>query len=117
MTSTVNPAQYLQYFTNNEHRYVVELTVADSGVPPRSSKALVIVPLLNWNNNKPQVLSPVVIAAAVTLSVGSQLGILNAWDLDGDGYTFQPSSDSKQSDSSIAHPCVKVEIIKKYVFT
>jgi hypothetical protein len=79
----------LFYNINNAHRYVVELTAYDKGVPTRSSKALVFVPLLNYNVHAPQYDPPVSLAAAITLKPGSQLGILNAWDIDGDKVTFQ----------------------------
>jgi hypothetical protein len=58
-------------------------------VPQRSGSALVIVPLQNFNVHAPQYTPPVTIAAAITLNSGSQLGILNAWDIDGDGVTYQ----------------------------
>lgn len=79
----------MQYNLNNAHRYAVEVTVYDSGTPIRSSKALIIVPLLNYNVNPPQYTSPVTIAAAITLNIGTQLGILNAWDIDGDTVFYQ----------------------------
>ncbi len=79
----------LKYNINSQHRYVVAVTVYDSGTPVRSSTSLVIVPLLNYNVNPPQYTSPVTIAAAITLPVGSQLGILNAWDIDGDQVFYQ----------------------------
>lgn len=85
----------LQYNINSAHRYVVQVTVRDKGTPVRSSTALVIVPLINYNCNPPQYLSPVTIAAAITLKPGSQLGILNAWDIDGDSVSYQLDPKSK----------------------
>ena len=85
----------LSYNVNGAHRYVVELTATDNGLPSRSSKALVFVPLINYNVNPPQYNSPVLIAAAITLSAGSQLGILNAWDVDGDQVSFKLDPASK----------------------
>jgi hypothetical protein len=85
----INFERILQYNINNGHRYVVEVSVFDKGVPIRSSKTLVYVPLLNYNVNAPQYTIPVTIAAAITLPPGSQLGILNAWDIDGDTVFYQ----------------------------
>ena len=42
--------------------------------------------------NKPMYTSPVIINAAITLTAGSFLGILNAYDLDGDVVTYSLSS-------------------------
>lgn len=78
----------LFYNINNAHRYVVKVTVSDNGFPSRSSSALFIVPLINYNVNAPQYTSPVTIAAAITLQPGTQLAILNAWDIDGDNVYF-----------------------------
>jgi hypothetical protein len=84
----------LFYNINNAHRYVIELTASDKGIPERFGKAYVIVPLENYNVNAPQYTSPVIIAAAITLKPGQQLGILNAWDIDGDNvyFSLDPSS-------------------------
>ena len=77
----------LLYNVNKAHRYVVEVIVTDDGVPRRSGRALFFVPLINYNVNPPQY-TPVTIAAAINLPIGSQLGILNAWDIDGDNVIF-----------------------------
>ena len=90
----------LLYHINNAHRYVVEMTAYDRGTPQRSSKALVIVPLLNYNVNAPQYTAPVIISAATTHLKGELLGILNAWDIDGD--KVQYSLNTSKIHSNIA---------------
>lgn len=85
---TFNFKGKLSYNVNNAHRYVVELTVYDLGVPQRSSKALVYVPLVNYNCNPPFFTAPVIIAVAITFPSNNQIGILNAWDVDGDAVSF-----------------------------
>ena len=85
----------LFYNINGAHRYVVEVTATDKGLPPRSSKALIIVPLINYNMYPPQYTSPVLITAAITLNSGSQLAILNAWDIDGDNVYCSLDSSSR----------------------
>lgn len=87
----------LQYNINTAHRYVIEVTVRDKGTPVRSSKAIVFVPLINYNCNPPQFTAPVTIAAAITLKPGSQLGILNAWDIDGDSVHYELSSNQSKN--------------------
>jgi hypothetical protein len=90
----------LNYNVNTAHIYVVELTATDTGVPSKSSKALVYIPVSNFNMNPPSFDSPVILTAATTLPVGSQIGILNAWDLDGDAVSFSlvRSSDNNMVD-------------------
>ena len=85
----------LNYNINNAHRYVIELTAYDSGVPQRSSKALVFVPLINCNVNPPSFTAPVILVAAITFPPNCQLGILNAWDLDGDVVSFSLDPSNK----------------------
>ena len=81
---------------NNAHRYVVELTACDKGVPSRCSTANVVVPLTNYNSHPPTYQAPVLIYASITLTKGSQLGQLNAFDVDGDNikYSIHSSSES-----------------------
>ena len=73
---------------------MVLITACDNGKPNRCSTALVFVPLQNANCNAPQYTAPVIILAAITLQKSTQLGILNAWDIDGDKvtYSMDPSS-------------------------
>jgi hypothetical protein len=87
---------------NNAHRYVVELTVFDSTfdsnstvVPIRNSTALVFVPLTNYNVNPPNYSSPAILVVAITFEPNRLVGILNAWDLDGDKVTFSCDPKSK----------------------
>jgi hypothetical protein len=93
----------LFYNINNAHRYVVEVTAYDSGVPQRSSKALFFVPLINYNVNPPSFTDPVILVAAITFPEGQQLGILNAWDIDGDvvSFSLDPTSNSPTAISYI----------------
>jgi hypothetical protein len=93
-TFDVNFDGKLLYNINGAHRYPVELTVADNGVPIRSSKALLIVPLINYNVNAPQFTEPVIILASITLGIGQQLGILNAYDIDGDNVLYSMSTEN-----------------------
>ena len=67
---------------------MVLVTACDNGKPNRCSTALVFVPLQNANCNPPQYTAPVIILAAITLQKSTQLGILNAWDIDGDKVTY-----------------------------
>lgn len=85
----------LFYNNNCGHRYVVQMTACDNGKPNRCSTALVFVPLQNANCHAPQYTAPVIILAAITLKKSAQLGILNAWDIDGDRVTYHmdPSSE------------------------
>lgn len=80
----------LDYNINNAHRYVVEMTVFDGGKPQRQGKALVYVPLINCNVHPPS-FTPVTLVVATTYDVNCQLGILNAWDVDGDSVSFELS--------------------------
>jgi hypothetical protein len=93
-TFDVNFDGKLLYNINGAHRYPIELTVFDDGVPIRSSKALLIVPLINYNVNAPQYTAPVDISASITLPIGQQLGILNAYDIDGDNVLYSMSTDN-----------------------
>jgi hypothetical protein len=85
----------LNYNINSAHRYVVELTVYDTGVPQRFTKALVYVPLINYNCNPPSFTSPVILVVAITFPAGCQIGILNAWDTDGDSVSFSLDPSNK----------------------
>ncbi len=60
------------------------MTACDNGRPIRCSKALFIIPLVNYNVNPPMYTAPVIINAAITLKPGRLLGKLNAYDIDGD---------------------------------
>lgn len=80
----LNYAGQIFYNINNAHRYVVLLTVYDSGVPQRMSNAFVFVPIINYNCFAPNYTQPAILVAAITFEPNRLLGILNAWDLDGD---------------------------------
>lgn len=84
----LNFAGSLFYNINNAHQYVVQLTVYDSGIPRRSSTAIVIVPIINCNCHAPSYTAPAVLVAAITFEPNRLLGILNAWDIDGDRVTY-----------------------------
>ncbi|CAF0737580.1 unnamed protein product [Brachionus calyciflorus] len=87
----------LSYNIDNTHRYVVEMTACDTGVPRRCGKALVFVPLMNYNVHAPSYTNPTILVAAVTFNIDQQLGILNSWDLDGDNVNFALDSSNDQT--------------------
>lgn len=96
----------LIYNINNAHSYVVELTAFDNGVPTRNSTALVFVPLINYNCNPPNYHQPAILVVAITFEPNRLVGILNAWDLDGDRVTFSldPKNNQTILDTLIVYP-------------
>lgn len=86
----------LSYNIDNTHRYVVEMTACDDGVPKRCGKALVFVPLLNYNMQPPSFTEPTILLAAITFQPGHLIGILNSWDLDGDLVSFSMDPSTSQ---------------------
>lgn len=90
-TFNLNFKGNLSYNINGAHRYEVTVTACDQGIPKRCTDALVTVPLKNYNMNAPDYTKPVVIHVAINHAVNEKIGILNAFDIDGDFVSYQLS--------------------------